>query len=83
MAFEFGHTEQDERSPVVAMLFSGSLFVAGSLPSIIPFFCTSNVATATYVVQFLLSILDSQEKKKTPDLLLRVFIFFLLLLFFF
>ena len=38
MAFEFGHTEADERNPLVAMAFSGALFVAGSIPSIIPFF---------------------------------------------
>jgi VIT1/CCC1 family predicted Fe2+/Mn2+ transporter len=47
LAFEFGHTEIDERSPIYAMLVSGCLFIAGALPSVIPYVCTSNVRNAT------------------------------------
>lgn len=47
MSFEFGHTELDERSPLVAMLVSGCLFITGALPSVIPYICTSNVTHAT------------------------------------
>jgi len=45
-AFEFGYTEQDARSPITAMLMSGCLFITGSLPSVIPFACTSNTNIA-------------------------------------
>jgi len=41
-AFEFGFTEQDERSPFTAMLMSGCLFLTGSLPSVVPFFFVAN-----------------------------------------
>lgn len=38
MAFEFGVQQEDgERNPLVAMYHSGRLFLAGALPSIIPF----------------------------------------------
>lgn len=47
-AFEFGYTEQDERRPWVAMLTSGGLFLTGSLPSVVPFACTANVAHALW-----------------------------------
>jgi hypothetical protein len=49
-AFEFGHTEQDDRNPLMATLFSGALFLVGSLPSVIPFICTSDKNLATYDV---------------------------------
>jgi len=45
-AFEFGFTEQDSRNPAVAMLMSGSLFLTGSLPSVVPFACTSDNTNA-------------------------------------
>jgi len=36
-ALEFGVVESERRSPVKAMVMSGLLFLAGSLPSVIPF----------------------------------------------
>jgi len=41
-AFEFGFSDADERSPLKAMAFSGVLFLAGSIPSVVPFGCTTN-----------------------------------------
>jgi VIT1/CCC1 family predicted Fe2+/Mn2+ transporter len=37
MALEFGVIDQERRSPITAMVMSGLLFLAGSLPSILPF----------------------------------------------
>jgi vacuolar iron transporter family protein len=37
MALEFGVVEEERRSPYTAAFLSGSLFLAGSLPSVIPF----------------------------------------------
>eukprot|EP00004_Rigifila_ramosa_P024529 TRINITY_DN7139_c0_g1_i5.p1 TRINITY_DN7139_c0_g1~~TRINITY_DN7139_c0_g1_i5.p1 ORF type:complete len:270 (-),score=49.26 TRINITY_DN7139_c0_g1_i5:6-815(-) len=48
MAFEFGQVEQNTRSPIRAMLTSGLLFVCGSLPSVLPFACTTNREVAVY-----------------------------------
>ena len=36
-ALEFGAVESERRSPYRAMLFSGTLFILGSLPSVLPF----------------------------------------------
>jgi predicted membrane protein (TIGR00267 family) len=36
-ALEFGVVDSERRSPYRAMLFSGVLFFAGSLPSVVPF----------------------------------------------
>jgi len=47
-AFEFGFTEEDDRNPLMASMFSGMLFIVGSLPSVIPFACTSDVNKALY-----------------------------------
>jgi len=41
-AFEFGSTDQDDRSPLKAMTLSGVLFLLGSAPSVIPFGCTND-----------------------------------------
>jgi VIT1/CCC1 family predicted Fe2+/Mn2+ transporter len=41
-ALEFGFIEDEIRSPVIAGLFSCSLFVLGALPSILPFAFTRN-----------------------------------------
>ena len=38
MALEFGVVEEERRSPYTAAALSGVLFLAGSLPSVIPFF---------------------------------------------
>jgi VIT1/CCC1 family predicted Fe2+/Mn2+ transporter len=48
-AFEFGHTEDDQRNPVVAMTFSALLFMTGALPSVIPFLTTNSVQLATII----------------------------------
>lgn len=37
MALEFGVVEEERRSPYRAAIYSGLLFVAGSLPSVLPF----------------------------------------------
>ncbi len=37
MALEFGVVEEERRSPIRAAVFSGLLFLAGSLPSVLPF----------------------------------------------
>ena len=36
-AFEFGVVDEDRRNPFLAMLMSGLLFLAGSVPSVLPF----------------------------------------------
>eukprot|EP00004_Rigifila_ramosa_P028349 TRINITY_DN9591_c0_g1_i1.p1 TRINITY_DN9591_c0_g1~~TRINITY_DN9591_c0_g1_i1.p1 ORF type:complete len:270 (-),score=58.15 TRINITY_DN9591_c0_g1_i1:7-816(-) len=56
MAFEFGQNEQDIRSPFRAMITSGLLFIGGSLPSVIPFACTSNRASALYAAIVLCAV---------------------------
>jgi VIT1/CCC1 family predicted Fe2+/Mn2+ transporter len=37
VALEFGVTQTGERSPLTAALYSGMLFIVGSLPSVLPF----------------------------------------------
>ena len=56
LTFEFGVTEIDERSPLVAMLISGVLFTTGALPSVLPFACTTDVTLATIVAGFLCAL---------------------------
>ena len=41
VALEFGVVDEERRSPWLAAMFSGLLFLAGSLPSIIPFMFSS------------------------------------------
>ncbi len=41
-ALEFGVVDTERRSPYKAMVFSGILFLAGSLPSVIPFIVTTD-----------------------------------------
>lgn len=38
MALEFGVVEEERRSPYTAAVLSGLLFLAGSAPSVLPFF---------------------------------------------
>jgi len=45
-ALEFGFVESERRSPYLAMLASGALFIVGSLPSILPFVFIDSVAVA-------------------------------------
>jgi len=49
MAIEFGVVETERRKPIRAALFSGLLFIAGSLPSILPFVFVSTAATGLLV----------------------------------
>jgi vacuolar iron transporter family protein len=43
-ALEFGVVETERRSPIRAMLFSGVLFLAGALPSVLPFALTTDTS---------------------------------------
>lgn len=45
-ALEFGFVESERRSPYLAMLASGALFMVGSLPSILPFLFFDSVGVA-------------------------------------
>lgn len=45
-ALEFGVVDSERRSPFRAMAMSGGLFLAGSLPSVLPFVLASATATA-------------------------------------
>jgi len=45
-ALEFGFVESERRSPYLAMLASGALFIVGSLPSILPFLFFDSVGVA-------------------------------------
>lgn len=56
MAFEFGLNENDQRSPFKAMLVSGALFIAGSLPTWIPF-CFTNSVTEAVIASLVLSVI--------------------------
>eukprot|EP00300_Choanocystis_sp_HF-7_P031513 c40928_g1_i1.p1 GENE.c40928_g1_i1~~c40928_g1_i1.p1 ORF type:complete len:175 (-),score=7.73 c40928_g1_i1:20-544(-) len=47
--FEFGLNDDDIRQPWKAMLVSFFLFVAGSLPSVLPFAIMNNVKDATFL----------------------------------
>jgi vacuolar iron transporter family protein len=55
-ALEFGVVDSERRSPYRAMAASGLLFLAGSLPSILPFVFISSVSTAL-IVATLVSLL--------------------------
>jgi len=45
-ALEFGFVESERRSPFLAMMMSGLLFLAGALPSIVPFALTADTTVA-------------------------------------
>jgi len=50
MAFEFGVEDEDgARNPLISMAFSGCLFLAGSIPSVIPFTFCPNPGTGLIV----------------------------------
>lgn len=44
-ALEFGMVDSEQRSPIRAMLMSGGLFLAGAIPSVVPFL----FVTATHI----------------------------------
>lgn len=45
-ALEFGVVDSERRSPFLAMVASGALFLAGSLPSVVPFVISTSTPTA-------------------------------------
>jgi VIT1/CCC1 family predicted Fe2+/Mn2+ transporter len=47
-ALEFGVVETERRKPHVAMLLSGMLFMAGSLPAVLPFALIGDIYTALW-----------------------------------
>ncbi len=49
MALEFGVVAEERRSPIRASVYSGLLFVAGSLPSTLPFVFTDDPYTGLYI----------------------------------
>lgn len=49
MALEFGVVEEERRSPYTAAVLSGLLFLAGSLPSVIPFFFVSSTGLGLFI----------------------------------
>jgi VIT1/CCC1 family predicted Fe2+/Mn2+ transporter len=49
MALEFGVVEQERRKPLRAAFFSGMLFVAGSLPSVLPFVFVDSTALGVLI----------------------------------
>ncbi len=49
MALEFGVVEEERRSPYTAAALSGFLFLAGSLPSVLPFFFVDSTGAALLI----------------------------------
>ena len=49
MALEFGVVEEERRSAYTAAALSGFLFLAGSLPSVVPFFLVDSTGTALLI----------------------------------
>ncbi len=49
MALEFGVVEEERRSPYTAAALSGVLFLAGSLPSVLPFFFVDSTGMALLI----------------------------------
>lgn len=45
MALEFGVVDSEQRSPYLAAVLSGLLFLAGSLPAVVPFIFTDSTTT--------------------------------------
>jgi VIT1/CCC1 family predicted Fe2+/Mn2+ transporter len=55
-ALEFGIVDTERRNPYAAAIFSGLLFLAGALPSVIPFAIISDTTTALVVAGILSGI---------------------------
>jgi VIT1/CCC1 family predicted Fe2+/Mn2+ transporter len=49
MALEFGVVEEERRSPIRAAVFSGLLFLVGSLPSVLPFVFVTDPLTGLWI----------------------------------
>jgi len=57
MAFELGASEEeDERNPLIAMGFSGGLFLTGAMPSVLPFAILNNAIIALVVAGSLCAV---------------------------
>ncbi len=73
MALEFGVVEQERRSPYTAAVLSGLLFLAGSLPSIVPFFFVDSTgwglfiaAIAAGIALFAVGVAKTFATRKNP-----------------
>jgi len=49
MALEFGVVDEERRSPYTAAALSGFLFLAGSLPSVLPFFFVESTGLGLFI----------------------------------
>ena len=49
MALEFGVVDEERRSPYTAAVLSGLLFLAGSLPSVLPFFFVDSTGLGLFI----------------------------------
>jgi VIT1/CCC1 family predicted Fe2+/Mn2+ transporter len=49
MALEFGVVDEERRSPYTAAVLSGLLFLAGSMPSVIPFFFVESTGLGLFI----------------------------------
>lgn len=72
-AFEFGVVDHGRRNPWVAMVMSGVLFLAGSLPSVLPFVFMDNPDQALIVAAvgaaiglFFVGVLKTQMTRTNP-----------------
>jgi predicted membrane protein (TIGR00267 family) len=72
-AFEFGVIDNGRRNPVFAMVMSGLLFLAGSLPSVLPFAFMDNPDQALIVAAigaaiglFVVGIVKTQMTRTNP-----------------
>jgi predicted membrane protein (TIGR00267 family) len=72
-AFEFGVVDDGRRNPFLAMAMSGILFLAGSLPSVLPFAFMSNPDQALIVAAigaaiglFIVGVVKTQMTRTNP-----------------
>lgn len=72
MALEFGVIEEERRSPYTAATLSGLLFLAGSLPSLLPFFFTDDIgfglflaAVGSGIALFIVGVLKTLVTRKS------------------
>jgi len=73
MAIEFGVVETERRKPLRAAFYSGLLFIAGSLPSLIPFMLVSTAASGLVaggigagIALFAVGALKTVSTRKNP-----------------
>lgn len=72
-AFEFGVIDDGRRNPVTAMIMSGLLFLAGSLPSVLPFVFMDNpdralvvAAVGASVALFVVGMVKTRLTRRNP-----------------